>query len=70
MIGRPEPGGGVAVTFIDPETEAGAEVEPSGIAVDAEHVYQTSFDGSAVGRALLDGSDVEPDFIPLAAEPF
>ncbi len=36
---------------------------PSGIAVDSEHIYWTS--GSVrIGRANLDGSNVQPNFIP------
>lgn len=57
-IGRaPRAGGSPGVPFI----EAG-EVGPCGVAVDDAHVYWGSFSYS-IGRADLNGSSVEPDFI-------
>jgi hypothetical protein len=43
----------------------GPAPEGCGIAVDAEHLYWTTRDGH-IGRAALDGSRVEPDFILLS----
>jgi hypothetical protein len=59
-IGRAKAGGGgVEPYFIKLEAPA----EGGGPAVDAGHIYWAS--EHAVGRANLDGSDVEPDFLPL-----
>lgn len=38
-------------------------IGPSGIAVDAKHVYWLNYDGGAVGRARLDGTHVQHHFI-------
>jgi hypothetical protein len=52
-------GGGVEPYFIKLEAPA----EGGGPAADAGHIYWAS--EHAIGRANLDGSDVEPDFLPL-----
>ncbi|HSI81294.1 MAG TPA: hypothetical protein VK919_11670 [Solirubrobacterales bacterium] len=43
---------------------------PSGVAVDGEHVYWTNFGANTVARAKLDGTDVDPEFITDADNPF
>ncbi len=39
------------------------------MAVDGEHVYWADYLGGAIGRANLDGSGVNPRFIPLTGSP-
>ena len=43
---------------------------PMGVAVDSAHVYWTEFTNRSIGRANLDGTGVNPNFItgaPIAA---
>jgi len=56
-------GSGVDNSFI-----TGAN-EPTGVAVDAKHIYWASLSGSSIGRANLDGSGVDQNFITAAGRP-
>ena len=64
-VDRPRPIGGVTSDndFI------GGLNSPSAVAVDAGHVYWTSFPDNAIGRANLDGSAPTSNFIAGANEP-
>jgi hypothetical protein len=57
--------GGAAGTLL-PEGALGFTASGIG-AVDSEHIYWA--DNTGIGRAKLDGSDQEPEFIPTAAAP-
>lgn len=55
-------GGGVDETFIDlPASRYGED-----LAVDDGHIYWADYNGGTIGRARLDGSAVDPNFITVS----
>ena len=47
----------------------GADIPCGDVAVNGAHIYWANYDGDTIGRANLDGSGVDQNFISGADEP-